>query len=182
MDRAILIPHRKPDNTFRFSPEFIEAAFLKIWGDGYGGIVFHALQIRGAIEWRNYVENPGVCLYLICKQSDKQVIGLVWLDHFQNKTAQLNYSGFRNVGFRNPVAIGKMAIQEILHKRDSQGEYVLDCLIGYAPQFNTIGLKCAERCGGKLAGTIPLGAWIEIEKKSAPMNIYYFEREENESL
>lgn len=176
----ILYPYWNVETeSFGLRDSFVARLYREIVNDGNKDVVFYNGVIKNEIEWVRYCQREDVCLFVLLRINDFVPVCAIWLDFFNDKTAHYNYACFKFgvPKYADLIKLGKKTVQEILHKKNGD-EYVLDTLIGFAPVFNRKSTLFALHCGGKLIGTLPLGAWVEKKNKSEPCHIISFERAE----
>jgi hypothetical protein len=141
-------------------------------------IVFYQTADKDPGAWIQYCRKDGVHLYLGFRVGSELPVAWIIIDNFRDRCANIGYSwlpkGFDS--FREAIDGGKRLFETLLGMKDESGRYSFSCLLGHCPAFNKKSTLYALKCGGKLIGTLPHGAWVADKQKSEPCHIISFER------
>ena len=97
---------------------------------------------------------------------DAELIGLVWLTHFDYCTARIHFALFPEGKYRM-ISVGWVLLDILLRK--------FRCLIAYLPRWNGKAIKFIKYLGFKYAGKIPDIAYSQETNSFDEMLIFYIQ-------
>ena len=168
-----LIPYVEWDGIRSFPDSYIKDLFEMIEAEGYADTVFYEENMHSA---DGFVKTLKAAVSWIIAL-DEVPVGLVWLDRHEGRFARMHWVVFNGCPRRKIFELGRFTNNEILNMKNKAGEYCYDMLLGYTPVRNKTAVKYVQKCGGKLCGEIPNGAWIAASGRSEPAVIFSITRE-----
>lgn len=141
----------------KMTDDFLAFLFEQMQEDGTASQVFLEQEITDAEKWMDFVESPGVHLFV--PFSEGAPAGVCWLDRFQEKWAQYHFCLFKGAwGHGRSIELGKWVLNKLLNMKDEHG-YLLDMLVGVLPSRHRLALRYVRKCGGQVNGLLPLGVF-----------------------
>ena len=168
-----LIPYIEWDGIRSFPDSYMNTLFERIEFEGKADTVFYEETVHSADGFLKILKNSAAWIVSL----DEIAIGLIWLNHHEGRFARMHWVVFDACPRRELFALGRFSYSQILHMRNKSGEYIYDMLLGYTPLRNKVAIKYVQKCGGKLCGEIPCGAWIAKEGRSESVAVLSITRE-----
>jgi len=172
--KVAVCPYCERDGLRTFRDTEVMAFYDRMAMDGTVNIIFHAGDIRSSKDFLKRMKNPGAALYVVFYGED--IVGLIWLTHFEGKSCRVHFTSFSEVWNEDTVSIGKAAIRQILYMYDDNNDYVFDVLLGLIPSRNMRAVKWLKKMGLKEVGEIPNALWDAEEGESIPGTLLHLTR------
>ena len=145
-----------------------EYTFTDIWDkmvdDNSLETVFYDGKLEGPSELEKLLTSSE-CRTYFCYY-DAELIGLVWLTHFDYCTARIHFALFHEGKYR--MIAGARVLLNFLLKQ-------YKCLIGWIPEWNRAALKFIKHSGFRYAGEIPDVAYSRNSNSYSNMFIFYIQ-------
>ena len=170
-----LLPYTKIDGIRTVTDSGIKSLFNRTVEDGLDKIVLYDGTVQTPEAFLNMAKAPGTYFYLGYR--DKELIGYVWLNRFENKTARYHFCAFKEY-WGQLAEIAEFAMTTLLSMKDNTGAYVFDLFTGYVPVWNQAAIKFTLKHGGYSAGEIPNAIYNAETQKSEPAEFIYYTRGE----
>ncbi|WP_432736465.1 hypothetical protein [Maridesulfovibrio sp. FT414] len=174
-----MVPYVEWDGVRSFPDSYIRTLFERMVVERKADTVLYDEQTHDPDKFVQLLKNSVSWLVV----QDEIVVGLVWLNHHEGRFARMHWVVFEACPRRQVFEMGRFVNRNILNMKDKDGGYVYDMLLGFVPIRNGVAIKYVEKCGGKICGEIPYGAWIACRGRSEPVALICLTRELlNESL
>jgi RimJ/RimL family protein N-acetyltransferase len=169
-------PYNQRDGIPTFADSFIMGLFVRMVEEGTANRVFCSQKLFCQHDFLAMFKTRENYLWAITV--DGEISGVFWLNHFEERSAQVHYCLFKNAwGRKKSIEIGRQIVRFCLQlKREPQG-FVLDVITGVTPANNRLAIRFAEASGMTIAGEIPNLVWLHAEQRSIPAVISYATRE-----
>ncbi len=157
-----MIPYIEFDGMRSFADSFIATLYERCEFEGHAETVFYEGTVRNETEFVKALKNSVAWLVI----QDEVVVAVVWLNRHEGRFARFHFMTFQACARRHLVKMGRYVLSEIMQMKDNGGEYLFDMLLGSIPARNKVAVNYAKKCGGKVCGELPNGAFIEKEGRS----------------
>lgn len=157
-----LVPYMEWDGVRSFPDSFMENLFERMVVEGKVSTVLYDEDTHDSGSFVRLLKTS-VCWLVI---QHEVVVGLVWLTHQESRFARMHWVVFDTCPRREMFHMGRFVNSSILNMKDKAGNYIYDMLLGFVPTANKVAIKYVQKCGGKLCGEIPNGAWIACRGRS----------------
>ena len=164
------IPYTEVDGIRNFPDSYLKCLFERMQTEKLIGKVFYDGNVQTAEDFLDMMKYGQNKLFMIFMGNE--LAGIVWLNNFQRRSANIHFCLFKNAWGKESVSIGKAILKEFLYMKDSQG-YVFDVLIGETPANNRLAVKWIHESGMTVVGEIPNATWDYTIEKSIPSVISY---------
>jgi hypothetical protein len=172
-----IVPYVEVDGAWTFSDSFIKSVYDRILNEGKG-----YMFINGVVSDRNIflkrLKDLGSIVYFGIYEHRKLAY-YVLLNGFDGRVARVEWCTFNETPLRRTVKGLKELCEYLMHKKDKEGNYLFDLLLGcYAdlPSFSMVP-KIARMVGGHCTKeSIPNLIWDASQKKSVSGYWEYFVR------
>ncbi|MBI9110313.1 hypothetical protein [Maridesulfovibrio ferrireducens] len=157
-----MIPYLEFDGVRSFADSFIALLYERCEFEGHSETVFYEGTIRNETEFVKALKSSVTWLVV----QDEVIVAVIWLTRHEGKFARFHFITFQACARRHLVKMGQYVLREIMQMKDNSGKFTFDMLLGSIPARNRGAVNYAKKCGGKVCGELPNGAWIEREGKS----------------
>ena len=162
-----IIPYMQIDGIPTFRDSEIKGLWEKLEQEGIPRTFSRSSYFKCSEDFLYEMKNHN-SLYVVMEE--KQLVGVFWLNHFQEKFCQIHYWFYRK-WWGQTERLGR----EIFSAIFSWG--VFDGLYGILPKDNSLAVRLAKKCGWKEIGVLPFGFYDEKEKVSKPSVIIYLTKD-----
>ena len=170
-----LLPYIKIDGIRTVTDSGIKSLFNRTVEDELDKIVLYDGIIQTPEAFLNMAKASGTCFFLIYE--DKKIIGYVWLNRFENKTARYHFCAFKEY-WGQLADVAEFIMTTLLNMKDNTGTYAFDLFTGYIPTWNQAAIKFTLKHGGHSAGEIPNAIYNAETQKSESAEFIYYTRGE----
>jgi len=170
-------PYCAIDGIPTFKDSEVKGFYGRVERDGLKDIVFMHGDIPNAETFLEEMNRAGGSSLFVVYANELQA-GLIWLNHFEGRSARVHFTSFSEAWGMDTVQIGRNAIRQIMYMTSNSGEYVFDVLLGLTPSRNVRALRWLEKVGLKKAGEIPFCMWDANQQMSVPGTLMYLTRQE----
>lgn len=108
--------------------------------------------------------------------ADGVPVAVVWLNRWEHRRAHLHFCVFKTAWGDPAVEIGKYVVNELIHMKGSEGQYLFDVLWGAIPSTNRMAAAFLKRCGAREGGLLPNYIYNAVTGQSEDANIFYYIR------
>ncbi|WP_320008453.1 hypothetical protein [Maridesulfovibrio sp.] len=168
-----MFPYMEWDGVRTYPDRYMAGLYQQCVDEGHAEIVFYEGTVRNAAEFVAALKKS-VCWVVL---KDDVAVALVWLNRQEGRFARMHWVVFNTCPRKHIFEMGLFVNNCILHMKDKDGNYVYDMLLGLIPVRNKVAIKFVEKCGGKICGEVPNGAWIAREGKSENVALISLTRE-----
>jgi len=173
MNNVKIVPYVEVDGIRTFQDSTIIGLFERVVSDGIFDTIFYEGTVDSKEAFLTMMKGNGAILYLLL--IEKEIIGFVWLNRFEGKTAHLHFCTFKNTwGTGKNVGIGRFTLRQLINMG------CFDLFVGWLPVWNTHAINFVKACGAKTAGIIPNAVFNSKSGKSEPAEFIYLTREDLE--
>lgn len=172
-----IIPYIEVDGARTFTDSVIMRLFDRVADEGLQRVVFYEGTIKSRKYFLSIMKGLHNHLYILLEK--KEIVGFVWLNRFEGKTAHLHFCMFKNTwGTGQNVEIGKYVLSKLINM--GAPGFFFDLFIGWLPEWNTHAIGFIKRCGAQTAGVIPNAIYNAKTEQSEPAVFVYLTREDLE--
>lgn len=168
-----IIPYCEIDGIRTFSDTEIYNLYEKMLLESKN--IFIDGSVKSPDDFLTLFKYGGHNLYVINYKDD--TAAFAFLNHFDNKTAQIHFCIFKKYWGTIGTSLGRELLKNVLTIKDRDDKTYLDVLIGIVPLENKHANRYAIRVGGKRVGYIPNLIWNEEHQQSEGATLFYFLRE-----
>ncbi len=168
-----ILPYTEVDGIRTVPDSQIKQLFNRTVQEGLDKIVFYEGTIQTEDRFLSMTKSQGTYFYLLF--GDEKLVGYTWLNRFENRAAKQHYCIFKEYWGKS-IDIGRFVLEKFLNQKDSEGNYLLDLLTGYVPEWNKKAINFSLKCGGKTHGLIPNAIFNQVTQKSEPAMFIYYTR------
>jgi hypothetical protein len=168
-----LIPYIEVDGIRTLTDSQVMGLYDRMEKDGSHRAVFSTGDIKNRNDFLRYMKQRGVLLHVI--HVGKETAGINWLDNFDRKTAFMHFCVFSEF-WGDTEFIGRQTLQQLIHMKGADGDFVFDLFKGLVPVWNTRAIDFSLECGGVNLGTVPKAVWNHEKGASEDAAFIYFTR------
>lgn len=168
-----IAPYAEIDGIRTFTDTTISGLFTRVVDEGLLDTVFYEGTVTSKEQFLSIMKGNGNLLYILLVK--KEIVGFVWLNRFEGRTAHLHFCTFKNTwGTGQNVETGKYVLGKLINIG------CFDLFIGWLPVWNHHAIGFIKKCGAQTAGTIPNAIYNAKAGKSEPAVFVYLTREDLE--
>lgn len=173
----LVIPYVAKDGIPTFRDSEIANLYYRMKKEGTADRVFCDGTVTSAFQFLRLMQQPDIYLYLVFDDiEDNRPVAFCWLSNRSQKSAQIHFCFFKT-GWGRSAKIAHGVLSQLVSLKDTEGEYWLNVIYGYTPEWNRLALRTVKCAGAEIAGTMPGRTWHEKEGRSYPAVISYFTRD-----
>ncbi|MEA3467080.1 MAG: hypothetical protein U9R57_02520 [Thermodesulfobacteriota bacterium] len=136
-----------------FSDTYLKQVFLKIAIEGTLHKIYFDKKINNNIEFISFIKQKQHSVFFV--KAGKEEVGFFWLAKFNQRSAFMNYCFFKSFWGKKSLTISRFCIEYILERKNENGDYMLDILLGLTPINNRLAVNFLIKSGMQVLGKIP---------------------------
>lgn len=152
--KLTITPYNNVKNGMaNFSDPYLRQVFLRIAVEGTLHKINFDKKINNNIEFIAFIKQKKHSVFFV--KAGEEEVGFFWLTKFNQKSAFINYCLFKNFWGRKSIKISQICIGYILGRKNANGDYLLDILLGLTPINNRLAVSFLIKSGMQVLGKIP---------------------------
>jgi hypothetical protein len=136
--------------------------------------LFYDGSVRNTRDFRKFMRNPDNEMFFV-KCNGKEV-GFFWLNHFRQKSFFINYCLYKESLGKTALTISNICIEHIFKRQNSDGEFLVDVLLGLTPANNRLAVNFLLKNDMTILGKVPGFLYDSIEDETVDGIFSYRQR------
>ncbi len=136
-----------------FPDTYLKQVFLRIAIEGTLHKIYFDKKINNNIEFIAFIKQKKHSVFFV--KAGEEEVGFFWLTKFNQKSAFINYCLFKKFWGRKSIKISQFCIGYILKRKNANGDYLLDILLGLTPVNNRLAVGFLIKSGMQVLGKLP---------------------------
>lgn len=156
-----IIPMYEKNGRSNFSDEILGQVFRRIVREEIVYKLFYDGSVRNTRDFRQFMRNSDNEIFFV-KCNGKEV-GFFWLNNFRQKSFFINYCVYKEFRGDKALTISNICIAHIFKRTNSDGEFLVDVLLGLTPANNKLAVNFLLQNGMTILGKVPGFLYDSIE-------------------
>ena len=161
-----------------FSDSFLGQVFRRIVREESVYKLFYDGSVRNTRDFRIFMRNPDNEIFFV--KSNGKEVGFFWLNNFRHKSFFINYCFYKEFWGETALTISNICIDHIFERTDSDGEFLVEVLLGLTPANNKLAVNFLLQNGMTILGKVP-GFLYDSNKDETVDGIFSY-RERNKKV
>ncbi len=149
-----ITPYTNIENKkVNFPDTYLKEVFFRIAVEGTLHKIYFDKKINNNKEFIAFIKQKQHSVFFV--KAGEEEVGFFWLAEFNQKSSFINYCFFRNFWGRKSLKISQFCIEYILERKNANGDYLLDVLLGLTPVNNRLAVSFLIKSGMQVLGKLP---------------------------
>ena len=136
-----------------FTDKYIAQVYRRIVSEETVYKVFYDGSVANTNDFIKFMRNKDNEIYFV--EYDGKEAGFFWLTRFIQKSAFINYCFYKNFWGIKTLTVSQLCIDYLFNKKDENGQFTFDVLLGLTPTSNKLAIKFLLKNGMTVLGKIP---------------------------
>ena len=167
-------PMYEENGQANFSDKILGQIFRRIVREEIVYKLFYDGSVRNTQDFREFIQNPDHQMFFV-KFNGKEV-GFFWLINFRQKSFFINYCLYKEFLGETALTISKICIDYIFKRSNTDGDYLVDVLLGLTPDNNRLAVNFLLKNDMTILGKVPGFLYDSIEDKTVAGIFSYRQR------
>jgi hypothetical protein len=172
-------PMYEENGRSNLSKEVLGQVFRRIVREESVYKIFYDGSVRNTRDFRKFMRNPDNEIFLVSFNGKEA--GFFWLNHFRQKSFFINYCLYREFWGETALTISTICIGHIFKRTNSDGEFLVDVLLGLTPANNKLAVNFLLKNDMTILGKVPGFLYDSIEDETVDGIFSYRQRDNKKS-
>lgn len=172
-DEVSLTDYCLDGNEYNMPDSYLSKAYRRTVIEKTIHKVFYDGSINNTYDFINFFKQKHIELTFVTYGQDEA--GFFWLSPFVRRSSFITYCFYKN-HLQESLHISRACIADIFNRKDSDGRYKIDTLVGLTPANNRLALKFLRKIGMEISGTIPDLVYDDTKHKNIDGILTYLSR------
>jgi len=148
-----VIPMYEKNSQCNISDKILGQVFRRIVREESAYKIFYDGSIRNTRDFRKFMRNPDNEIFFVTFNGKE--VGFFWLNNFRQKSFFINYCLYKEFLGEIALTISNICIDHILKRTNSDGDFLVDVLLGLTPANNKLAVNFLLKNGMTILGKVP---------------------------
>jgi hypothetical protein len=148
-----VIPMYEENGRSNFSDKILGQVFRRMVREESIYKIFYDGSVRNTRDFRKFMRNPDNEIFFVTFKGKE--VGFFWLSNFRQKSFFINYCIYKEFLGETALTISNICIDHILKRTNSDGEFLVDVLLGLTPANNKLAVNFLLKNDMTILGKVP---------------------------